>query len=330
MWPWSRKPLGSGSTAMLTDPAWAPATVLTRAIQGDSVGALRLLLPAPDGVASQSESRDPGVLRLGAQIARLAGKGELALELAAKNPDPVERELLRASVLSGRPQMAQEANAALISALELSADRTGRSAFRPLLALSRRFNSLDATEQETVTAHIAAVERRDPDLAEVLRARVDLSQGNTQEALTRVRGPARSELVMETHADALVASGRAEEAARLVFDEGSRRGDIPLVTEALEIAMGGGQLSYAREIALHLLADEHGRPVHLKALRAFQIIAHEEQQWHEVVARTEHVRRIFETVICRRRKSNIGESPRRCTFKTSSNVHLGSSWRRPR
>jgi hypothetical protein len=53
----------------------------------------------------------------------------------------------------------------------------------------------------------------------------------------------RNQLAREAHADALVASGRAEEAARLVFEEGLRRGDIPLATEALEIATDNGLLT---------------------------------------------------------------------------------------
>jgi hypothetical protein len=40
-------------------------------------------------------------VRLAAFIARVTGKDELALELAAKNPDPVEGELMRAAVLGG-------------------------------------------------------------------------------------------------------------------------------------------------------------------------------------------------------------------------------------
>ncbi|WP_028048816.1 helix-turn-helix domain-containing protein [Cellulomonas sp. URHD0024] len=262
-----------------------------RALQGDAVGALRLLLPAPDGVATQPEARHADVVRLSAQIARLAGKNELALELAAKSPDPIDRQLLRAAVLSGRPQMAQEAKAALLAALDLSTGSSEHRSTQPLLALTRLFNSLGPTEQETVTARIDALEARDSDLAEVLRARINLSQGDTQTAMTRVRALTQSELALETHADALVAAGRVMDAATLVFNEGVRRGDTPLVTEALEIAMKGGQLAYAREIALHLLADDQGRPVHLTAVRALQQIAYEQHQWQEVAVRTEQAMR---------------------------------------
>ena len=259
-----------------------------RSIQGDYAGALRLLLPAPDGFASQREAKDPDVVRLGSFIARAMGKDELALELAAKNPDRVEGELMRAAVLGGRPQMASEAKDALFAALEQSAGRHD-SDFQVLMALSRRFNSLNETERATVMQHIDRVGQLDRDLADVMRARVLLSKGEPEAALRYVRGLERHELALEAHADALVASGRAEEAARLVFDEGIRRGDIPLATEALGIAMDNGLTAIARDVALNLLGRGDGRPARLKALRALQQVAASERKWQDVATRTEQV-----------------------------------------
>lgn len=256
-----------------------------RSIQGDFVGALRLLLPAPDGLASQREASHPEVVRLGAYIARVVGKDELALTLAAKSPDRVEAELMRAAVLGSRPQMAEEAKQALFAALELS-EGAHHSDFQALMALARRFNSLRPSEQATVTAHIDRLAKLDSDLADVMRARAALTQGDPASALTYVRGLERNELALEAHADALVASGRAEEAARLVFEEGLARGDIPLATEALEIAMDNGLFGPAHEIALRLMAREDARPVRLKVLRALQRIARSENRWQEVSART--------------------------------------------
>jgi hypothetical protein len=51
--------------------------------------------------AGSQEAKHSEVVRLAAFIARVTGKDELALELAAKNPDPVEGELMRAAVLGG-------------------------------------------------------------------------------------------------------------------------------------------------------------------------------------------------------------------------------------
>ncbi|WP_432893028.1 helix-turn-helix domain-containing protein [Kribbella sp. CA-245084] len=259
-----------------------------RSIQGDFPGALRLLLPAPDGLATQREAKRPEVVRLGAYLARVIGKDELALELAAKNPDRVEGELMRAAVLGGHPQMNIEANKALFTALELSAGRSHYEV-QALMALSRRFNSLDRTEQASVKEHIEKLAELDRELADVMRARVALGLGNPAEALRFVRGIDRNELVLDTHADALVASGRPEEAARMVFDEGLRRGDIPLATEALEIAMDNGAANIGREIALNLLGREDGKPVRLKALRALQRISRSENNWQEVANRTEEI-----------------------------------------
>ncbi|KQY47975.1 hypothetical protein ASD18_12170 [Cellulomonas sp. Root137] len=259
-----------------------------RAIQGDILGSLRLLLPTPDGVASQREARDPEVMRLAAYIARISGRDELALELAAKNPDRVEGELMRAAVLGSRPQMAAEAKEALFSALKQSRGEH-HSDFQALMALCRRFNSLSDTEQAEVTSHIESLGQLDSDLADVMRARAALSQGDPESALRLVRGIDRNELALEVHADALVASGRAEEAARLVFNEGLSRGDVPLATEALEIATDNGLSETAREIGLTLLGRDDVKPVRLKVLRALQSVARSKSNWQELATRTRQV-----------------------------------------
>jgi nucleoside phosphorylase len=259
-----------------------------RSLQGDFVGALRLLLPAPDGVASRDEARHPEVVRLSSFIARGTGDDDLALKLAAKNPDRVEGELMRAAVLGIRPQMAAEAKEALFVALEQSAGQHHND-FQALMALSRRFNSLKQSEQATVMRHIENLGQLDLELAEVMRARILISQGDPEAALKYARGLERNELALEAHADALIASGRAEEAARLVFDEGLRRGDIPLATEALEIAMDNGLSDTTREIALNLLGRDDGKPVRLKVLRALQRTARSDSSWHSVATRTNQV-----------------------------------------
>lgn len=259
-----------------------------RTVQGDFVGSLRMLLAPPDGLASQKEAKHPEVVRLAAFIARVAGKSELALALAKKIPDRVEGELVRAAVLDGRPQMAGEAKDALFAALKESEGRH-HSSFQALMALARRYNSLKDDEQTVVLEHIKAMNDRDSELADVLQARVLLSQGKGDEALRHVRGLGRNELVLDAHADALVATGRASEAARLVFDEGIERGDIPLATEALEIAMDNGVTEVASEIALKLLGREDGQPVRLKALRALQRIAHADGKWPDVAGRTREI-----------------------------------------
>lgn len=264
------------------------AAARARSLQGDFTGALRMLRPAPDGVASQQESRHPEVVRLGAYIAHVTGDHGLALELAAKIHNKVEGQLMRAAVLGSRPQMAAEAKEALLAALEESKG-DHHDKFQALMALARRFNTLTTNEQATVNAHIEKLGEIDPELAEVMNARVLISQGAADKALRCVRGLERNELALEAHADALVASNKAEEAARLVFNEGVARGDIPLATEALALATDNGLIETAREIALSLLARDHSEAVRIKALRALQRIAHGERNWPDVVIRTEQI-----------------------------------------
>lgn len=259
-----------------------------RSIQGDYVGALRMLRPAPDGVASQKEAQHPEVIRFGAHIAHVTGDDGLALELASKNPNKAEGALMRAAVLAGRPQMANEAKDALFTAL---AESTGHlhDDFRALMALSRRFNSLSDAEKTTVTTHIDDLSKLDPELADVMRARVLISQGDPEAALRHVRGLEPNELALDVCADALIASNRAEEAASMVFEAGISRGDIPLATEALELAVDNGLSETARKFALELLARDDAKPVRLKSLRALQRVALSEPNWSDVATRTVQV-----------------------------------------
>ncbi|MGN2638279.1 caspase family protein [Nocardia takedensis] len=225
-----------------------------RSVQGDFDGALRILRPAPEGEATLTESQYPEVIRLSAHIARITGDHDLALELAARNVDRVEGELIRAAVLDQCAGRAVEAKAALFAALELSQGKYHND-FQALLGLSRRFGSLDDSERGTVTAHIDRLGATDPDLAEVMKARVLISKGEHHAALRYVRGLERNELALEAHADVLIALDRAEEAARLVLTEGMRRGDVLLATEALTLAMDNGLHDVAHGIALQLLAS---------------------------------------------------------------------------
>ena len=259
-----------------------------RSIQGDYIGALKLLLPAPNGVALQRESRDPEVVRLAAFIAKSSGQEDLALTLAAENPDRTEGELMRASILGGRPQMAVEAKEALFGALKHA---TGRhhATFQALMALCRRFNSLDGAEQQTVSDKIDEFALKDRDLSTVMKARALISQGDPNAALPLIRSLEPSELVLETYADALVATGQAAKAVRMFVEEGLSRGDATLAAQALEIAMDNGLQDNAREIAQNLLTVGNGNSLKLVALRALQYIARDEGRWQEVVNFTQRL-----------------------------------------
>ncbi|WP_231476280.1 phosphorylase family protein [Rhodococcus sp. UNC23MFCrub1.1] len=256
-----------------------------RSIQGDYSGALKLLLAAPDGVASHKESRDPEVVRLAAFIAKSSGRDDLALALAAENPDRAEGALMRASILLVRPQMDTEAKEALFEALEHAAGRHHAS-FQALMALSRKFESLSMSEQRIVKAKTEEIGEIDGDLSNVLQARVLLSQGKPETALPLLRGLERSELVLEAHAEALVAVGQAAKAVELFVDEGAARGDATLAAQALTIAMDNGLLSHARQIAQDVLVGWHQSAMTLTALRALQYIAYEDGKWYEVIKYT--------------------------------------------
>ena len=146
-----------------------------RAASGDVRGALTMLMPPPAGTAESAEAKAQTVIQVAAGLATQAGNIELALELAAKIEQPVERRLATAFALSLRedshPESAAEYRAVLRESV-LPAQINQQ--IRALLGLSM-VASLTDDEQ-------SRLEMLDAETADLIRARSMLTVGQVTQA----------------------------------------------------------------------------------------------------------------------------------------------------
>jgi len=157
-----------------TDEALALAAQ-ARAASGDVRGALNMLMPPPAGTAERAESKSQTVIQVAAGLATQIGNIELALELAARIEQPVERRIATAFALSLRedshPESAAEYRAALRD--EIFPPEIGQQ-IRALLGLSM-VASLTEDEQ-------SQLEMLDAETADLIRARSLLTVGQVTQA----------------------------------------------------------------------------------------------------------------------------------------------------
>ena len=213
-----------------------------RAVSGDIRGALAMLLPPPAGTADAIEATSQPVVQTAAGLAAQVGNIELALELAARIEEPVERRLATALALSLREDSRPEAGAEFRAALnEAVSHARADQQVRALLGLSMvasvdesELSELEAIDAETAdliraqqmltvgkVTQAQIIARRYPDSDGALQIRVAclMRQGMTAEAISAVENFAVRHNHDERHLldAALLAhtSGTVEDAARL-------------------------------------------------------------------------------------------------------------------
>lgn len=266
-----------------------------RAMQGDPVGALNMLLAPPEGIATKEESEHPDVLRVASMLASATGREELALRLVSRDPDGgIEAALLRASIYGSRSARVSEAIDALLEALELSQGQVHLS-FRALSGLIRLYKKLDGAQRGTVQAGLKDVAQVDPDLAELLQARVALEEGDAQRALEIVRGVEQTELALMTKADALVQLGQPADAWEALFDDGLRRSDVELLLAALDLAKAHDLRAEVRQSAQRILDRGASAGVSGRVLEALLNVERREQNWLEVLTLIKRIAEVSES-----------------------------------
>ena len=213
-----------------------------RAASGDIRGALAMLVPPPAGTADAAEATSQPVIQAAAGLAAQGGNIELALELAARIDEPVERRLATALALSLREDSHPEAAAEFRAALDEAASHARiDQQIRALLGLSMvapldeselsRLEALDAETADLIRAQslltvgkvtqAQILARRYPDSDGALQIRVAclMQQGRTADAISAVENFAVHHNHDERHLlnAALLAhsSGTTEDAARL-------------------------------------------------------------------------------------------------------------------
>jgi hypothetical protein len=266
----------------------APALALAaraRAQQGDPVGALRMLLPAPDGFASIKEARDDEVRRIAAVTAVSVGRNELAVDLCAQLPDQAEAALIRAAAYQGKPGMATDAERAYRSAIKQSENRTDIIT-RALFGLARSGVSLTGVGVHSLKGYLDLVRAGHEQTADLIEATAALADGRPADALRLVRQYPDSEIATGIRVNALLADGRAAEAVDLLDDHGIERGDVLLRVDAMMTAGRAELDEKAEKIATELIAVADGE-VWRQALEAKLHLARRGCRWTEMAGHAE-------------------------------------------
>lgn len=212
-----------------------------RASIGDVRGALRLLLLPPDGTAAPVEAASQPVIRAAAEIAVGLGNIDLALELAAKVGDPIERRLATALALTLRPDSYPEAAAEYRRALaESSISGRTDQRVRALLGLSM-ISELGSDE-------LSQLEQIDAEMADLIRAQSFLTAGKTSEAQILAR-QYDSDPAIQIRVDALVSQGKHIDAIRALETHASKHGGERPLLQAAVIALSADLPDEAARLA---------------------------------------------------------------------------------
>lgn len=246
---------------------------------GDSRGALRLLLPPPAGTAEAAEAESQPVVQTAAALAAQTGNIALALELAAKIDDPVERHLATAIALMLRPDSHTEAAAEFRSALSTHGDRpAGDQQIRSLLGL--------AMVAELTSGELAVLERLDIPNADLIRARSLLTAGQVTQAQILARRYPDWDAALHLRVDILLSQGRTTDAIAALEAFATQRGPGErLLLEAAMLALSDGASDEAVRLAGRVAASTDAT----RRRMAGEILidtASERGDWEEVLVHT--------------------------------------------
>ncbi|MDJ0345042.1 hypothetical protein QMK19_14295 [Streptomyces sp. H10-C2] len=220
-----------------------------RALKGDIHGALALLLPPPAGTAEAVEAMSGPVIEAAAGLAAQVGDTRLALELAEKIDDPVDRRLAIALALTRRQDTHPEAAAEFRAALdEIASSTRGDQRFRILLGLS-----LVATLDEDELSQLHAL---DSESADMVRAQSLLSGGNVTQAQILARRYPDSDAALQIRVQALMHQGKAADAVKALERFAVRHGhDERHLLEGAYLALTSGTVDDAERLASSLASS---------------------------------------------------------------------------
>jgi len=247
----------------------------------DPHGALRLVLPAPRGIATDAEARDAGVREAGAVAAAYAGEHLLAVELAASISDPVERDLIRALALAQAPNTGDEVEKALRRALHAAPETRPDQLVRALLELVELGAPILPDQPGTVAQELTQLRDTDAEAADIVEALAALRSGQPQQALVITRQYPASIPAVDIAAQAAAAAGDSEEAFRILERAGRARGDETLRTKAMILAADAGLDEEAQQVAAQL-ALSRDTETRRHALEVQLTVAERAGRWEEM------------------------------------------------
>ncbi|MFE7172591.1 hypothetical protein [Streptomyces sp. NPDC057616] len=220
-----------------------------RALKGDPPGALVMLLPPPAGTAEAAEAATAAVVEAAAGLAAHVGHTGMALELAAKIEDPIDRRHATALALTTRKETHPEAATEFRAALnEIASSGREEQKLRVLLGLS-----LVATLDENELSQLQAL---DAESADMVRAQEHLSVGNVTQALILARRYPDSDAALHIRVQVLLHQGKAADAVKALERFALRHGhDERHLLSAALLAMTSAALEDAERLASSLAAS---------------------------------------------------------------------------
>jgi hypothetical protein len=247
----------------------------------DPRGALRLALPAPRGLATDPEARNPEVREAGAVAAIYAGEPSLAAELAASISDPVERDLVRAAALAELPDAADEVVPALRRALAAAPSTRPDQRVRALMGLVQHGAPIAPEQLGSVAPELAQLRDTDPEAADIVQASAALRTGQLQQALVITRQYPTSIPAVEIAARAAAEAGNPEEAFSILDRAGRAQGDEALRTQAMFLAADAGLNDQAHRVANRLVLSRDAE-TRRRALEVRLDLAGRSGLWEEI------------------------------------------------
>jgi nucleoside phosphorylase len=255
------------------------------ALAGDPEGALRMVLPPPDGVAAPAEATAPEARRVAAYLATLAGRRELAFKLAGQVEEEAEAALLRAGALAREKTMSGEADEAYRSAIQLSEGRN-HILTSALFGLARRGIPMAPQRKEEIRSHLERLRPQDPTSADLIEAAIALAESRPEDALVLARKHPDSETAIALRVDALIECGRTPEAVLLLDQQGVLRGDQSMRMDAAITAGRYGLDEEADRIATDVLAAVEGR-LATTARQVKMYAARRRSDWAEIATQAQ-------------------------------------------
>ncbi|MFJ5220564.1 hypothetical protein ACIP98_38520 [Streptomyces sp. NPDC088354] len=256
-----------------------------RAMRGDTHGALAMLLPPPAGTAEATEAVSATVIPTAAGLAAQTGKTDLALELASKIDNPVDRRLATALALVPREDTHPEAAAEFRAALaEMSSHGDSGQELRALLGLS-----MVATLKED---ELSRLQDLDPESADMVRAKTLLSVGKISQAQILARRYPDSDAALQIRVDALLHQGKTTEAVSALERFSAQHAhDERHLLQAAILALRSGSTHDAERLARAVASSTD--PSRWRTAREILIAAASRREdWHTVL---EQARRLIDT-----------------------------------
>jgi nucleoside phosphorylase len=249
-----------------------------RAASGDTRGALRLLLPPPAGSADPAEVSSQAVVRVGAELAVGNGDIELALDLAARILDPVERRLATALALTLREDSRPEATAEYRSALaDLATSDRADQQIRALLGLSM-VTELHETE-------LGQLKRLDPEMADLIKAQSLLTAGQVGQAQILARRYPDSDGALQIRVNCLLSQGKTTGALTALETYAARHDDERFLMQAALLAFSSAADEEASRLA-GLVASSSNPARRKVAHEILMDLAARQGRWESVLTET--------------------------------------------